>query len=60
MTAEFHYRHDGETYFGPIYTPIISIQFKGKTQWHESVMIADTGAYMTLIPIFLTNVTPLK
>lgn len=56
MELTFPYEHIGDSRFGPIYLPVVKVEFKlNKGAWLAIWMIVDTGADQTVIPLYLSQ-----
>lgn len=57
MDVSFPFENAGESFFGPVYRPIVQVSFKAfkKDIWTETWLIVDTGADFTILPKYLTE-----
>lgn len=55
MALSFPYEKIYNTRFGPVFRPLVKVEFKAPSGWIGIWMIADTGADQTIIPHYLSE-----
>ena len=57
MSVSFPFKEESSSIFGKVHRPIAEVFFKHakKEVWQPVIMIIDTGADYTMLPLFLTE-----